>query len=73
MSAKSKAGQVRWQGRQGTYRQDLTDDITNQIDKSASARMNAWTARGRIPLWIRAKAAVRGQRIAQPPRAGQSI
>jgi hypothetical protein len=71
MSAKSKAGQVRWQGRQGSCKQDLTDDVTNQINTGASARMNAWTARGRIPLWIRAKAAVRGQRIAQPPSAGQ--
>jgi hypothetical protein len=67
MSAQSKAGKAKWQARQGSYAQELT----NQITTRASARMDAWTAQGRIPLFIRAKVFARGHRIALPAKGGR--
>jgi hypothetical protein len=64
MSVKSKAGKAQWQGRQGSYADELAEGITRR----ASARMGTWAARGRIPLLIRAKAFVRGRVIGLPAK-----
>jgi hypothetical protein len=68
MSAKSKAGKVQWQGRQGSYADELAEGITRR----ASARMDTWAARGRIPLLIRLKALVRGRAIGLPAKDGRA-
>jgi hypothetical protein len=67
MSAQSKAGKAKRQGLQGSYGDELTDRITGR----ASARMDTWAARGRIPLLIRAKAFVRGRVIGLPAKDGR--
>jgi uncharacterized protein YeaO (DUF488 family) len=64
MSTRSKAGKAQWQARQGRYAQDLTDQITRR----ASVRMDAWAARGHIPLLIRAKAFTRGHAMHLPTK-----
>jgi hypothetical protein len=67
MTARSKAGKALWQERKDSYADELTDQITTR----ASARMDAWAARGRIPRFIRAKAFARGQLIVLPVKEGR--
>jgi hypothetical protein len=67
MSAKSKAGKAQWRERQSSY----ADELTDQITKGASTRMDTWTAQGHIPRFIRAKAFARGRAIVLPAKEGQ--
>jgi hypothetical protein len=49
MTSKSRAGKAVWTTRASTYQQDLTDAIA----EDSQARLNAWIARGRIPIRVR--------------------
>jgi hypothetical protein len=49
MSRRGRAGKAAWAARATTYEQELTDQITRE----AKASMDAWVARGRVPLRVR--------------------
>ena len=62
MSKKSTAGKEVWATRAATYGEDLADEIA----KRSTASMNAWTARGRIPLRVRLLARLSGRPVRLP-------
>lgn len=62
MSAKSAAGKATWTARAVTYRQDLTDGIA----ADATARVDSWTAAGRIPMGVRIMARLAGRPLRLP-------
>jgi len=57
MSAKSRAGKAAWAARATTYRQDLTD----RIAADATARTDAWSVAGRVPIRVRIMARLAGR------------
>ena len=65
MSEKSKAGKAAWAARAGTYQQDLADKIAT----SSKVRMDAWTARDRIPLRVRVMARLSAHPLRLPIRS----
>jgi hypothetical protein len=62
MSTKSRTGQTVWAARAATYRPDLT----NRIVDDSKARMDGWTARGRIPAPTRIMARLAGRPLRLP-------
>ncbi len=51
MSSQSRAGKREWQTRQGTYRQELTEQITAR----AGSTWQAWQQAGHLPTWMQVK------------------
>ena len=62
MSEKGSAGKAEWAARAATYPQELTESIRSD----ATARMDAWTARGRIPLRVRLMSRLAGRPVRLP-------
>lgn len=62
MSAKGRSGKAAWAARAATY----PEDLTNQIIKESKARMDEWTARGRIPARVRIMARLAGRPLRLP-------
>jgi hypothetical protein len=62
MSARSRAGKAAWGAQAGTYRQDLADRIAADV----RARMDTWTAAGRIPVRARIMARLAGRPLRLP-------
>jgi hypothetical protein len=62
MSAKGKAGKAAWAERAARYPQDLTAEIVAQSEE----RMEAWAARGRIPMRVRIMARLSGRPLRLP-------
>lgn len=62
MSARGKAGKAAWKARAATYHKELAKQIT----EDSNARMNEWTARGRVPVRVRIMARLTGRCIRLP-------
>jgi hypothetical protein len=67
MSTKSRAGQTDWAAQAATYRPDLT----NRIVDDSEARMDGWTAQGRIPARTRIMARLAGRPLRLPAGAAR--
>ncbi|MGH2719619.1 MAG: hypothetical protein ACRDJU_13735 [Actinomycetota bacterium] len=59
MSAKSEAGKREWEQRRGSYGAELRA----QIEQAAAERKQAWADLGRVPVFIRLKARLRGAAV----------
>jgi hypothetical protein len=66
MSEKSRAGKAAWATRAANH----DEDLASQITRDSKARMDAWTARGRIPVRVRFMARLSGHPVRLP--AGQT-
>jgi hypothetical protein len=60
MSQRGDEGKRIWRERGDA----LGHEISDQITAEANERMEGWARAGRIPLWIRAKARLRGRPMA---------
>jgi hypothetical protein len=65
VSEKSNAGKAAWAARASTYQQDLADEIAT----SSKVRMDAWTARDRIPMRVRVMARLSARPLHLPTRS----
>ncbi len=70
MSRRSVEGKRIWRERGDKLAAEITDRITDQITAESRQQMHSWAAAGRIPLWVRIKARLRGRRIDLPARVG---
>jgi hypothetical protein len=64
MSRRGRAGKAAWAARADTYQQELTEQITRE----AQANMDAWAARGRVPLRVRIASRLAGRPVRLPGR-----
>jgi len=62
MSRRGRAGKAAWAARAATYQQELTNQITDE----AKADMDAWAARGRVPLRVRIASRLAGRPVRLP-------
>jgi hypothetical protein len=59
MSRQSRAGKREWQTRQGTYQQELTEQITAR----AGSTWHAWQQAGHLPMWMQVKMRLRRRQL----------